>query len=68
MRSLLLDYFQARTLDAEEAASLNWTVKEYEQALELIENRFAGGSLPIWKFSRLERNLRTLARRPSTSE
>ena len=39
---LALDYFQARTLDAEEQL-LNSTVKEYEQALELIENRFAGG-------------------------
>jgi NodT family efflux transporter outer membrane factor (OMF) lipoprotein len=39
---LALDYFQARTLDAEEQL-LNSTVKQYEQALELIENRFAGG-------------------------
>jgi NodT family efflux transporter outer membrane factor (OMF) lipoprotein len=39
---LALNYFQARTLDAEEQL-LNSTVTEYEQALELIENRFAGG-------------------------
>ena len=39
---LALDYFQARTLDAEERL-LNSTVTQYEQALELIENRFAGG-------------------------
>jgi len=39
---LALDYFQARTLDAEEQI-LNSTVTQYEQALELIENRFAGG-------------------------
>ena len=39
---LALDYFQARTLDAEEQL-LNSTVTQYEQALELIENRFAGG-------------------------
>jgi NodT family efflux transporter outer membrane factor (OMF) lipoprotein len=39
---LALDYFQARTLDAEEQL-LNSTVKQYEQALELIDNRFAGG-------------------------
>ena len=39
---LALDYFQARMLDAEEQL-LNSTVKQYEQALELIENRFAGG-------------------------
>jgi len=39
---LALDYFQARTLDAEEQL-LNSTVTEYEQALKLIEIRFAGG-------------------------
>ena len=39
---LAVDYFQARSLDAEEEL-LNSTVKEYEQALELNENRFAGG-------------------------
>jgi NodT family efflux transporter outer membrane factor (OMF) lipoprotein len=39
---LALDYFQACMLDAEEQL-LNSTVKQYEQALELIENRFAGG-------------------------
>jgi len=39
---LALDYFQARTLDAEEQL-LNSTVTQYEQALELIENRYAGG-------------------------
>jgi NodT family efflux transporter outer membrane factor (OMF) lipoprotein len=37
-----LSYFQARVLDAEEQL-LNSTVTQYEQALELIENRFAGG-------------------------
>jgi NodT family efflux transporter outer membrane factor (OMF) lipoprotein len=39
---LALDYFQARVLDAEEQL-LKSTVTQYEQALELIENRFAGG-------------------------
>ncbi len=39
---LALFYFQARTLDAEEQL-LNSTVTQYEQALELIESRFAGG-------------------------
>ncbi len=39
---LAIDYFQARTLDAQEEL-LNSTVKEYEQALELNENRFHGG-------------------------
>jgi NodT family efflux transporter outer membrane factor (OMF) lipoprotein len=39
---LAIYYFQARSLDAEEQL-LNSTVKEYEQALELNENRFQGG-------------------------
>ena len=39
---LAVDYFQARSLDAEEQL-LNSTVKEYEQALELNESRFQGG-------------------------
>jgi NodT family efflux transporter outer membrane factor (OMF) lipoprotein len=39
---LALDYFQARSLDAEEQL-LNSTVQQYEQALELNENRFQGG-------------------------
>jgi NodT family efflux transporter outer membrane factor (OMF) lipoprotein len=37
-----LFYFQARVLDAEEQL-LNSTVTQYQQALELIENRYAGG-------------------------
>jgi len=39
---LAVDYFQARSLDAEEQL-LNSTVTEYEQALELNESRFQGG-------------------------
>jgi NodT family efflux transporter outer membrane factor (OMF) lipoprotein len=39
---LALDYYQARTLDAEEQL-LNSTVIQYQQALDLIENRFVGG-------------------------
>jgi len=39
---LAIDYFLARSLDAEEQL-LNSTVTQYEQALELIESRFAGG-------------------------
>src|ERR1019366_3394120 len=39
---LAIDYFRARSLDAEEQL-LNSTVKDYEQALELNENRFDGG-------------------------
>lgn len=37
-----LFYFQARVLDAQEQL-LNSTVTQYEQALELIQNRYAGG-------------------------
>jgi NodT family efflux transporter outer membrane factor (OMF) lipoprotein len=39
---LALYYFQARLLDAEEQL-LNSTVTQYEQALQLIESRYAGG-------------------------
>jgi NodT family efflux transporter outer membrane factor (OMF) lipoprotein len=39
---LAIDYFLARSLDAEEQL-LSSTVTQYEQALELIETRFAGG-------------------------
>jgi NodT family efflux transporter outer membrane factor (OMF) lipoprotein len=39
---LAIDYFQARSLDAEEQL-LTSTVKQYEDALELTENRFQGG-------------------------
>jgi NodT family efflux transporter outer membrane factor (OMF) lipoprotein len=39
---LAVDYFQARSLDAEEQL-LNSTAKDYEQALELNQNRFQGG-------------------------
>jgi len=39
---LAIDYFLARSLDAQEQL-LNSTVTQYEQASELIESRFAGG-------------------------
>jgi NodT family efflux transporter outer membrane factor (OMF) lipoprotein len=39
---LALDYFEARSLDAEEQL-LNSTVTQYEQALELTQNRYDGG-------------------------
>ena len=39
---LAIDYFQARSLDAEEQL-LNSTVKQYEQALDLTLSRFHGG-------------------------
>jgi NodT family efflux transporter outer membrane factor (OMF) lipoprotein len=39
---LALDYFQARSFDAEEQL-LNSTVKQYEQALQLTQSQFRGG-------------------------
>jgi NodT family efflux transporter outer membrane factor (OMF) lipoprotein len=39
---LAVDYFLARSLDAEEQL-LNSTVTQYEQALQLIQSQFAGG-------------------------
>jgi outer membrane protein TolC len=39
---LAVDYFEARSLDAEEQL-LSSTVKEYEDALELTQSRFDGG-------------------------
>src|SRR3979490_3494079 len=39
---LALDYFQPRSLDAEEQL-LNNTVQQYQQALDLTESRFQGG-------------------------
>ena len=39
---LALDYFATRSLDAQEQL-LNTTVKEYQQAFDLNENRFQGG-------------------------
>jgi NodT family efflux transporter outer membrane factor (OMF) lipoprotein len=39
---LAVDYFQARSLDAQEQL-LNNTVTQYEQALQLTESRFQGG-------------------------
>ena len=41
--TLALDYFAARSLDAEEKL-LNDTVIQYEQALQLNEDRYAGGA------------------------
>jgi outer membrane protein TolC len=39
---LAIDYFQARSLDAQEQL-LSSTVKQYEQALKLTQSRFKGG-------------------------
>jgi NodT family efflux transporter outer membrane factor (OMF) lipoprotein len=55
---LALSYFQARMLDAEEQL-LNSTVTEYEQALELIENRFAGGLASDVEVQQAETQLET---------
>jgi len=55
---LALFYFQARTLDAEEQL-LNSTVTQYEQALELIKNRFAGGLASDVEVQQAETQLET---------
>jgi NodT family efflux transporter outer membrane factor (OMF) lipoprotein len=55
---LALFYFQARVLDAEEQL-LNSTVKEYEQALELIKSRFAGGIASDVEVQQAETQLET---------
>src|SRR6202040_3767447 len=53
-----LFYFQARVLDAEEQL-LNSTVTQYEQALELIQNRFAGGIASDVEVQQAETQLET---------
>ena len=55
---LALFYFQARMLDAEEQL-LNSTVTQYEHALELIENRFAGGIASDVEVQQAETQLET---------
>ena len=55
---LALDYFQARTLDAEEQL-LNSTVNQYEQALALIQSRFAGGIASDLEVQQAETQLET---------
>jgi NodT family efflux transporter outer membrane factor (OMF) lipoprotein len=55
---LALDYFQARMLDAEEQL-LNSTVTQYEQALELIQSRFAGGIASDVEVQQAETQLET---------
>src|SRR6267378_2358145 len=55
---LALFYFQARTLDAEEQL-LNSTVTQYEQALELIQSRFAGGIASDVEVQQAETQLET---------
>jgi NodT family efflux transporter outer membrane factor (OMF) lipoprotein len=55
---LALYYFQARLLDAEEQL-LNSTVTEYEQALELIKSRYAGGIASDVEVQQAETQLET---------
>ncbi len=55
---LALFYFQARMLDAEEHL-LNSTVTQYEQALELIQSRFAGGIASDVEVQQAETQLET---------
>ena len=55
---LALFYFQARTLDAEEQL-LNSTAAQYEQALELIKSRFAGGIASDVEVQQAETQLET---------
>jgi NodT family efflux transporter outer membrane factor (OMF) lipoprotein len=55
---LALFYFQARMLDAEEQL-LNSTVAQYEQALELIQSRFAGGIASDLEVQQAETQLET---------
>jgi NodT family efflux transporter outer membrane factor (OMF) lipoprotein len=55
---LALDYFQARTLDAEEQL-LNSTVAQYEQALALIQSRFTGGIASDLEVQQAETQLET---------
>ena len=55
---LALFYFRARMLDAEEQL-LNSTVTQYEQALALIESRFAGGIASDVEVQQAETQLET---------
>jgi NodT family efflux transporter outer membrane factor (OMF) lipoprotein len=55
---LALYYFQARLLDAEEQL-LDSTVTQYEQALQLIESRYAGGIASDVEVQQAETQLET---------
>jgi NodT family efflux transporter outer membrane factor (OMF) lipoprotein len=55
---LALYYFQARLLDAEEQL-LNSTVTQYEQALALIQSRYAGGIASDVEVQQAETQLET---------
>jgi NodT family efflux transporter outer membrane factor (OMF) lipoprotein len=55
---LAVDYFEARTLDAEEQL-LNSTVKEYEDALDLTQSRYQGGLSSEVEFQQAKTQLDT---------
>ncbi len=55
---LAIDYFQARSLDAQEQL-LNSTVKQYEAALELTQSRFQGGLSSEVEFQQAKTQLDT---------
>jgi len=55
---LALDYFQARSLDAQEQL-LKRTVTDYEKALELTQNRFHGGVATILDVEQAQTQLET---------
>src|SRR5882757_7946022 len=55
---LAIDYFQARSLDAEEQL-LNSTVKQYEEALELTQSRYQGGLTSEVEVQQAETQLET---------
>ena len=57
---LALFYFQARSLDAQEQL-LNSTVTQYQEALDLIENRFAGGLASDLEVQQAKTQLETTA-------
>jgi NodT family efflux transporter outer membrane factor (OMF) lipoprotein len=54
-----IDYFQARSLDAEEQL-LQSTVTQYEQALKLTESRFRGGTASEVEVQQAKTQLRTV--------
>jgi NodT family efflux transporter outer membrane factor (OMF) lipoprotein len=56
---LALDYFQARSLDAEEQLLLS-TVTQYEQALKLTDSRFKGGTASEVEVEQAKTQLQTV--------
>jgi NodT family efflux transporter outer membrane factor (OMF) lipoprotein len=56
---LAIDYFQARSLDAQEQL-LNSTVNQYEQALALTQSRFRGGIASDVEVQQAETQLQTV--------